>query len=70
MFNVRIKDKYDKKDNIVHIFSPIGKGYDTLCGHNTLYFSCLEDTYVEQTNDKVTCKDCLKIVNYCKELKI
>ena len=65
------------KDNtgIVHLGDPASFQY-TLCGMS--YDAPLEDDNCEvctddimvETSDKITCERCIKIIKYCKTIKI
>ena len=57
--NCTIMDKSQIK--IIHVVHPIGDY--TLCG------DALEEYNFTFTDKQVTCKKCIKIINYCKECR-
>lgn len=68
-FNYDQKNSRHSEDPDVHIeFTAFG--YETLCGLGSEGVSRNNDNYLETTNRKVTCNQCLLIYNFCNGTKI
>ena len=68
---IREKQIFENGDVVIHFRSPIQSDY-ALCGQDLAGDSIDERGNYEnsiQTNERVTCKTCIEIVEYCKEIK-
>jgi len=56
------------ENNDVHFDGPVGVTY-TLCGLETAGDVGLGIDECTQTNDKVSCRTCITIVEFCKKIR-
>ena len=64
---IKVKDRWRKKYR-VH-YKGINIELDSELGSKTLCRSLYECKQHEETEEKVNCPDCIKLVDYCKNLE-
>ena len=54
-----------KSDNMIHALNIMENNF-TIC----MKAITEHDEEYEEVNNKITCKDCIKFINYCKKIKL
>lgn len=60
--------KEDVGKSIVHVGSVLS-GDSSLCGHDLAGDETMGWSMGEPTKDKVTCEDCIRVVDYARKIK-